>query len=224
VIRAVLFDLDGTLLDSAPDLIGALNALRANEELPPLETEEMSRYVSRGAVGILTAGMPEADETTFESWRLEFLSHYAENIYQASRLYEGVLELLEYLGQAGIPWGVVTNKSEALTLPIMEAAKLRHMASCVVCGDTLKRSKPDPAPVSLACSILNVAPGETIFAGDDLRDLEAGRAAGTRTAAVHYGYGSHEMVEELVADSYPVHHPVDLVELLKQQDIPGHLI
>ena len=214
-IRAVLFDLDGTLLDSAPDLVAALNHVRESETLPPLGVAEMSSYVSHGAVGLLNAGLPAADNATFESRRARFLDHYAENLYRESSLYEGVSELIDFLNISGIPWGIVTNKTEALTLPILEAAHLKTTISCVVCGDTLRRSKPDPAPVSLACSILNVPPENTLVVGDDSRDLAAGKAAGTQTAAVHYGYGSSELDEQLVAGSFQIHHPSDLITLVK---------
>lgn len=215
-IRAMLFDLDGTLLDSAPDLVGSLNWVRESENLPPLDVAEMSRFASHGAVGLLKAGMPATDNGTFESWRLRFLQYYSENSYRDSSLYDGVPDLLEFLRLSGIPWGIVTNKFEALTLPIIEAANLRQSVSCVVCGDTLGKSKPDPAPVRLACGILEVSPASTLFVGDDVRDLEAGRAAGTQTAAVHYGYGSYELNDSLVNGSYQVHHPADLVELVRQ--------
>ncbi len=214
-IKAMLFDLDGTLLDSAPDLVGSLNWVRHTEALPPLQVADMSIFASKGAVGLLKAGMPESDEAVLESRRLRFLDHYAENSFQHSTLYEGVAELLDFLGESEIPWGVVTNKIEALTFPIIEAAGLMETISCIVCGDTLSESKPDPAPVSLACGILNVEPGNTLFAGDDIRDIQAGKAAGTQTAAVHYGYGSHELTGSLVEDSYPVHHPADLINLLR---------
>ena len=215
-IRAMLFDLDGTLLDSAPDLVGSLNQVRRLENLPPLDVAEMSRFASHGAVGLLKAGMPAADDATFESWRQEFLRHYAQNSFRDSSLYDGVEEMLEFLQISGIPWGIVTNKIEALTLPIIDAAKLHRSVNCVVCGDTLSKSKPDPAPVSLACGILEVLPQNTLFVGDDIRDLEAGNGAGTQLAAVHYGYGSYEFNDELVRGSYQIHHPADLIELVKQ--------
>jgi len=214
-IRAVLFDLDGTLLDSAPDLVAALNRVRESETLAPLGLAEMASYVSYGAVGLLNAGMPATDKTTFESWRTRFLDHYAENLYRESSLYEGVSELIDFLNISAIPWGIVTNKIEALTLPILAAAQLKDTISCVVCGDTLRRSKPDPAPVNLACSILNVPPENTLFAGDDSRDLAAGKAAGTQTAAIHYGYGSRDLDEKLVAGSFQIHHASDLINVVK---------
>jgi 2-phosphoglycolate phosphatase len=213
-ISAVLFDLDGTLLDSAPDLVGALNWLRAEEGLPALPVNEVSRHASRGATGLLQAGMPAADAQRFEAWRSLFLARYAEHSYVHSSLYAGVPELLDFLASSDIPWGIVTNKFTALTLPILQAAGLSDKVGCVVCGDTLSRNKPDPAPVILACELLKTPVAETVFAGDDVRDLQAGRAAGTMTAAVYYGYGSYELDDTVVAGSLPVHHPSDLIRLV----------
>jgi len=216
LIKAVLFDLDGTLLDSAPDLVGSLNWVRGTENLPPLPLAEMSQYASKGAVGLLKAGMPESNENLLESRRLRFLGHYAENSFRLSSLYDGIPELLEFLAKSGIPWGIVTNKIKSLTLPIIEAADLQEAISCIVCGDTLTESKPHPAPVSLACGILNVSPAETLLVGDDIRDIQAGNAAGTQTAAVYYGYGSNELTGDEVSASLQVYHPSDLVELVRQ--------
>ena len=217
LIKAVLFDLDGTLLDSAPDLVGSLNWVRETENLPPLPLSEMSPYATKGAVGLLNAGMPESNAELLESRRLRFLEHYAENSFYLSRLYDGIPELLDFLGEAGIPWGIVTNKIESLTLPIIEAADLQDAISCIVCGDTLSESKPHPAPVSLACGMLGVAPAETLFVGDDIRDIQAGQAAGTQTAAVYYGYGSNELIGDQVSASAQVHHPSDLIALVSQK-------
>lgn len=217
LIKAVLFDLDGTLLDSAPDLVGSLNWVRGTENLSPLPLSEMAQYASKGAVGLLKAGMPESNDQQLESRRLRFLDHYAKNSFRHSRLYDGIPELLDYLGEAEIPWGIVTNKIESLTLPILEAADLQDAISCIVCGDTLNESKPHPAPVSLACGMLDVAPAETLFVGDDIRDIQAGKAAGTQTAAVFYGYGSYELIGDQVNESLQVHHPSDLLELVSQK-------
>jgi len=217
LIKAVLFDLDGTLLDSAPDLVGSLNWVRGTENLPPLPLSEMAQYASKGAVGLLKAGMPESNEEQLESRRLRFLGHYAKNSFRHSRLYDGIPQLLDYLGEAEIPWGIVTNKIESLTLPILAAADLQDAISCIVCGDTLIESKPHPAPVSLACGMLDVAPAETLFVGDDIRDIQAGKAAGTQTAAVFYGYGSYELIGDQVNASLQVHHPSDLLELVSQK-------
>lgn len=214
-VKAVLFDLDGTLLDSAPDLAAALNWLRGTEGLPPLDTQSISRNVSRGAVGMLTAGMPATSEDRFAEWKAKFLARYASVGYRDSRLYDEVPELLAGLRQQGIPWGIVTNKTESLTLPILDAAGLGEQSACVVCGDTLSRNKPDPAPVLFACDQLGVDPADTLFAGDDIRDLQAGRGAGTMVAAAMYGYGSHEIDAEQLMGSVAVYSPIAFLDLLR---------
>ena len=214
-VEGVLFDLDGTLLDSAPDLVGSLNWLRENEGLAPLPVSRMSRHASKGAVGLLRAGMPEADADRFEAWRLKFLEHYAENSFRQSRLFDGIPALLDFLGREKIPWGVVTNKIESLTFPIIEAANLTSVISCVVCGDTLSESKPHPAPVWLACDILGLRPEQVVLVGDDIRDVQAGNAAGTQTAAVYYGYGSEDLIGDEVRNSWRIHHPDDLMERIR---------
>jgi 2-phosphoglycolate phosphatase len=213
-VRAMLFDLDGTLLDSAPDLVRSLNWVRRSEGLDPLPVDTCSRHASKGAVGLLKAGMPAADPDRFESWRHLFLRHYAENSCIDSRLYDGIPELLSVLAKKGVPWGIVTNKAEYLTHPIVDALGLRSSVGSVVCGDTLPRKKPNPEPVLLACRELDVPPAEVLFVGDDVRDIQAGDAAGTQTAAVLYGYGSDELNGSIVAHSVPVHAPLDLVRLL----------
>lgn len=214
-LKAMLFDLDGTLLDSAPDMVDALNHVRAGIGLGPLPVDEVGHGVTRGAVGLLDLGMPAADEATLESWRCSLIDRYAQNIFTKSSLYDGVEELLAALDQAGIPWGLVTHKPEYLTAAVMEAAGLSERVSCAVCGDTLEESKPHPAPVLLACERLGVEPSETLFAGDDLRDIEAGRAAGTKTAAVLYGYGSSGMTGPLLERSIAVRHPADLLKQIQ---------
>ena len=213
-VRAILFDLDGTLLDSAPDLVAALNHVRETENYDPIPVADISRHASKGAVGLLTAGMPETDQQTFQAWRQRFLDFYAENSYRETGAYDGVEELLHAIETAGIPWGVVTNKIESLTGPVIEAAGWKNRAACVVCGDTVSESKPHPAPVLHACELMGVEPGVTIFAGDDLRDIQAGQAAGTITAAIHYGYGSHELNGKWAEISIPVWKPLDLLAYL----------
>lgn len=213
-LKAMLFDLDGTLLDSAPDLVRSLNRVRELAGYEAVPVAEYARHASRGAIGLLEAGMPEADAELFEKWRQQFLDHYAENSLRDTALYRGVPELLKRLGDRGIPWGIVTNKIESLTRPILEAFRLDESISCLVCGDTLGEKKPHPAPVELACDLLGVKPADTLFVGDDIRDIQAGLAAGTRTAAIHYGYGSFRLKGSVVGDSYPVHHPSDLMRLV----------
>ena len=188
MIRAVLFDLDGTLLDTAPDLVGALNHVRELEGLSPVSVDQYCHFVSRGALGLISAGMPESSAEVFESRKAIFLEHYEQNLHSKTRLFEGVGDLLSALEQRAIPWGVITNKMEYLTLPVLKAAGLLHRAGCVVCGDTLKQSKPHPAPVLLGCEILNTRSEEVLMVGDDLRDLQAGQGAGTHSVLASWGY------------------------------------
>lgn len=221
-IRAMLFDLDGTLLDSAPDLVGALNHVRESEGLPPLPLAEMTPFASKGALGLLRAGMPPAEGERLEAWRLRFLAYYADHSYRQSSLFDGVPELLDCLDETGIAWGVVTNKPERLTHPIIEAAGLARRVGCVVCGDTLSEAKPHPAPVLLACGMVEAPAAETLFVGDDVRDIQAGAAAGTLTAAVHYGYGSWELRDAGIAADYEVYRPSDLADLARAQHGTDH--
>ncbi len=213
-IRGWLFDLDGTLLDSAADLVAALNWLREREGLAPVQTGHMSRYVSRGAIGILNAGMPPASDLQFAEWKELFLNRYAQVGFQESQLYPGIEEVLHILSEKRIPWGIVTNKITTLTLPILKSSGLLEKAACVVCGDTLHQSKPHPAPVLHACSLLKVEACDVMFAGDDVRDIQAGKSAGTLTAAVMYGYGSHEFEAEHLADCAVIRHPSEFIEFI----------
>ena len=187
-LAAVLFDLDGTLADTAPDLLGALERLRERLGLPAIDTRPLRCVVSRGAQGILEAGLPEFDEDERESHRAAFLDDYAARCWDASRPFDGVPETLDRLESLGLPWGVVTNKIARFAGPVVEAAGWQGRAGCLVAGDTVSRGKPAPDPVLHACRLLEVEPADTLFVGDDRRDIEAGRAAGTATAAALWGY------------------------------------
>lgn len=227
MIKGLLFDLDGTLLDSAPDLVGSLNFLRTQVGLSSLSVSEMESAASAGAVSLLKAGMPKADADTVERWRLAFLEHYQQNSFAKSTLFDGAIELLSYLERNSMPWGIVTNKPEYLTHPILAAAKLDKLVAAVVCGDTIKEKKPHPAPVLLACERLMLDPAQVLFVGDDPRDLEAGRAAGVRNCAAMYGYGSWQFQEpehgHLLKTEISIEKLGNLVDWLRVecgQDIP----
>jgi phosphoglycolate phosphatase len=184
----VLFDLDGTLADTAPDLIGALERLRARLGLPIIDTSPLRNVASRGAVAILERGLPELDEQAREAVRGKYLDDYRERCWEASRPFDGIPELLDALDAAGIPWGIVTNKLEGLARPVVAGAGWTTRLGCLVGGDTAARPKPAADPVLSACRALGVDPAVTVFVGDDERDVLAGRAAGTATVAASWGY------------------------------------
>lgn len=221
MINAVLFDLDGTLLDTAPDLVAALNHVRHTEGLDGLSEEAFRHHVSRGAGGMISAGMPASDSSLFELHKQRFLAHYRDNLYVKTRPFDGVSELLAALDARAIPWGVVTNKTENLTHPLLRAAGWFSRAACVVCGDTVEQCKPHPAPVLLGCEILKIEPAKTLLVGDDLRDLEAGRAAGTQIALAAYGYLAPDIDDRAYAGSHRINHPKDVLDLVRPAGVSG---
>lgn len=187
-IRLVLFDLDGTLLDTAPDLLNALNLLRLRHGMTVSEDTTIGQHISRGAAGIIKAGMPLVPEQQRRTYIDEFLQLYASNICLKTRLYPGLEGLLDQLEGKAIKLGLVTNKSMALSEPILHKLGLFDRLVARVYGDTLSVRKPDPAPVLLACEQAGVTPEQTVFIGDDERDIIAGRDAGTQTVAAGWGY------------------------------------
>jgi len=186
--RAVLFDLDGTLADTAPDLVGTLLELRRRRGLGGLDEAELREHATRGAIGLLEAGFKDIDGIEPSELRQEFLDHYADHLWVRSRAFPGVDAALARLADAGLGLGVVTNKVEALAQPVIERAGWIRRFGCLIGGDTLTRSKPDPAPVIEACRRLGVTPSEAVFVGDDRRDVLAGQAAGVRTVVARWGY------------------------------------
>jgi 2-phosphoglycolate phosphatase len=188
-VRAVLFDLDGTLIDSAPDLGAAADGMRVRRGMSSLP---LSRYRSRagsGARGMLHVAFGVTPEhADYESLKEEFFVTYAECLLQQTQPFAEVAELIAQLGRRGLPWGVVTNKSQRFTGPITQAMPLFSSASAVVCGDTTPHAKPHPAPLLEAARRMAVAPAQCIYVGDDERDIVAGRAAGMFTVAARYGY------------------------------------
>ena len=188
-LRAVLFDMDGTLLDTAPDFIAICQAMRAARQLPPIDEQRVRDVISGGAKAMVQAAFdlsPQAPE--FETLRLEFLERYQDGCAVHSHLYDGMAQLLADIEQARLIWGVVTNKPLRFAEPIMQQLGLAQRSAILICPDHVTRSKPDPEPLLLACSKLELDPASVLFVGDDLRDIESGRDAGTKTAAVRYGY------------------------------------
>ena len=215
MIKAVLFDLDGTLLDSAPDLVASLNHLRASLGLPALPVDELRHFVSRGAPGLIKAGMPPCDDETLGVWHASFLDHYQQNSFVHSRPFDGIELLLSELAERDIPWGIVTNKMEFLTHPIIEKAGWSSLVSAVICGDTVTRSKPYAEPVLAACEMIGVKPENTLMVGDDLRDIEAGKSAGSHTAFVLYGYSDQQSQVDIVGDTALINTPEEVLGLLE---------
>ncbi|AKJ30414.1 phosphoglycolate phosphatase [Caldimonas brevitalea] len=187
--RAVLFDLDGTLADTAPDLGGAVNRMRVRRGLPPLPLEQLRPVASAGARGMLAVGLGVSPaQADYEALRDEFLAEYESALDVDSVLFDGAAAVLQALTHAGIAWGVVTNKAMRFTGPVLEGLGLAATASVVIGGDTTPHSKPHPAPLLEACRRLQIEPGQALYVGDDLRDMEAARAAGMPAVAAAYGY------------------------------------
>lgn len=189
MINNVLFDLDGTLADTAPDLAGALNAVRQKHYMDELPLEVISPTVSLGGNAMIKLAFNlEEGDSGFDEIRQQFLDYYLEHIAEKTRLYDGIQELLATLENDNKTWGIVTNKSTWLTTPLLEALSLNQRAACVVCGDTLEQRKPHPAPVIHACELMQAEPASTVYIGDAQRDIEAGNRAGTKTLVALYGY------------------------------------
>lgn len=196
MIRAVLFDLDGTLADTAADLARALNAIRVKYARPALPLARIRPLVSLGAAAMLKLAFAVKEgDAGYAGLRAEFLNCYAASIARETRLFEGMESVLNDI-EAEAKWGIVTNKPAWLTEPLLRELKLDKRAACVVSGDTLAERKPHPAPVLHACRLIGVAPAETVFIGDAERDIEAGRGAGARTLVAAYGYLADEAAPE----------------------------
>jgi phosphoglycolate phosphatase len=188
-VRAVLFDLDGTFADTAPDLARALNRVRAEKGLAPLPPAAARPYTSSGARGLLKAGFgitPESDG--YVALRDLFLAFYEEELCVETRLFDGIPELLAKITVRKLPWGIVTNKGKRFTEPLLRSLAVDHLAACVVSGDSTAHIKPHPAPLLLAASLLALPPADCVYIGDDLRDAQAARAAGMHFVAAGWGY------------------------------------
>lgn len=188
-IQAVLFDLDGTLIDSAPDLGAAADQMRVARGLPSLPAEKYRPLAGAGARGMLGVAFGITPETPdYDTLREEFFRNYEARMTQSTHAFEGIAELLSRIEAHGLLWGIVTNKSARFTDPLTRAMPLFSGAKAVVSGDTTPHSKPHPAPLFEAASRLGLPPGACIYVGDDERDIIAGRAAGMKTVAALYGY------------------------------------
>jgi len=188
-VQAVLFDLDGTLIDSAPDLGAAADAMRTIRGLPSIEMSTYRPMAGAGARGMLGIAFGiKPDHLDYEVLREEFFANYEQRLTQNTMIFPGVAELLSDLVQRGTPWGVVTNKASRFTTPLTGAMPLFATAGTIISGDTTSHAKPHPLPLLEAARRLNVEPGRCVYVGDDERDIVAGLAAGMATVAVTYGY------------------------------------
>lgn len=205
--RAVLFDLDGTLADTAPDMARTLNAMRAKRDLAPLALANIRTHVGSGARGMVGVGFGlTPSDPDFAALRDEFLDTYAQDVFADTRLFPGMPELLDSLEADGIAWGIVTNKASRFTLPLLEALALRNRAGCIVCGDTTPHAKPHPEPLLHACRQVDVASADALYIGDDIRDVQSARSANIRVLAAGWGYlGPGAPPEDWDADAVLAH-------------------
>ena len=213
--EAVLFDLDGTLVDSAPDLAGAANDLRASRGMPPLGFEALRPMVGAGARGMVGAAFGVAPgDGRFEGLRDAFLARYAERLLEQTQVFDAMEPVLRALESAGMRWGIVTNKAARFTEPIIDGLALRLRTSALVCGDTTPHSKPHPAPLLEAARQLRLQAAQCVYVGDDLRDVVAGHAAGMATLVASWGYlGDGPPLHEWGADAI-LGTPADLLNWL----------
>jgi phosphoglycolate phosphatase len=189
MIEAVLFDLDGTLIDTAPDMGGALNNLLIEENLAPIPLQQIRPYVSQGGLVLTRLGFAgKVPEDQIEPLRQRFLRHYRDIVADSSRLFDGFDAVLEEIEARAMPWGIVTNKPEWLTLPLLEQLGLRQRAGVVIGGDTLEQRKPHPLPLQVAAERLGVSCERCLYLGDDERDVVAARAASMKSLVAAYGY------------------------------------
>ena len=219
-IRAVLFDLDGTFADTAPDLAYALNETLRRFGGSPLPFATIRPHVSHGATALVRLGFGlEPDTEPFEARRQVLLEVYAANLCRDTRPFDGIPEVLDGLEANGMPWGIVTNKPAWLTDPLMAGLGLAERAGCIVSGDTTSNRKPHPEPILHACARLAVDPADCVYVGDAERDIEAGRRAGTATLAATFGYlQDHDDPMQWGADAL-VDDPLDLLVWL---GLPRH--
>lgn len=194
MIRTILFDLDGTLADTAPDLGGALNTLLVEHGKPELPYASIRPVASHGAAGLIELGFGVArDAPRFAPLRERFISLYRERLTQETRLFPGISVLLDQLAARGLNWGIVTNKPAFLTEPLIDQLGLRQDAACIISGDTTANRKPHPEPMLHASKLAGSKPEECLYVGDAERDIAAGNAAGMKTLVALFGYiGAHE--------------------------------
>jgi len=218
-MRAVLFDLDGTLLDTAPDLVHALNEVRREQGLQPLPYAMARTQVSHGSSGLIRLGFPQLSGQPLEELRLRLLEIYSAHLAVGTKLFDGCRQVLDELAARRMPWGIVTNKPAFLTLPLLSALGLDAEAGCVVSGDTLPERKPHPAPLQLAASQLHLPAAECLYVGDAERDVQSARAAGMPVLVARYGYlGPQDDPVSWAPDAH-IDSPLQILQWLDHQPL-----
>ena len=216
--KGIFFDLDGTIADTAPDLVAAANQLLVARNLAPKPYEFLRPHASAGARGLIGGAFGiDTNHPDFITLRDEFFTNYEKALLVNSVLFEGIDHLLDQLDSASLPWGIVTNKSERFTNPLTDLMGLRQRAVSTVSGDTTSYSKPHPEPILHAARVANIDPSSSVYVGDDIRDIVAGKAAGMKTIAAAYGYCGCEEPPEAWGADYLVRHPKELLAIIFPQ-------
>lgn len=215
-LSCVLFDLDGTLVDTAPDLIACLNFGLQKHGFSPVSDEHVKPYVSFGAIAMINASIEKnVDEEKRAAILDSMLIEYENNIVRFSRFFDGITDVLAFIEMQNLYWGIVTNKRERFTFPLIEALNLKTRAACVICGDTTPNPKPHPAPLFAACEKIGVSVEECVYIGDAAHDILAGKNAEMHTLAATYGYLQENEKPELWGANALIHSPNDLLKWLE---------
>lgn len=214
-IHIVLFDLDGTLLDTAPDLVFALNLIRQEQQLSPLPLQLIRPIANLGSRAMIKAAFDiREDDPVFSKLRDQFLGYYEQNIANSTQFFPNIDKVLTHLDDHDIPWGIVTNKPSRHTRLLLDALNLDKRAACIIAGDTLPYAKPHPEPILHACRLLKESPANCIFVGDAATDVTASKAAGSRALVALYGYlQANDDPYSWQADGY-IHDPSEIIEWL----------
>jgi len=214
-LEAVLFDLDGTLIDTAPDFVRVVNLLRQKNNLPPLAASLIRAQVSNGARALITLAFDlKEGEAGFAEKLQELLELYLSNLAEESALFDGLNELLEVLEQQNIPWGIVTNKPRQYTEPLLAGLNLTERCAIVICPDDVTHKKPHPEPLLMACQAINANPSKTLYVGDHIRDIASGNSAKNSTIAVSWGYIDEGEDLSLWNADHIIHTSEELLQLL----------
>lgn len=216
-LRCVLFDLDGTLVDTAPDLIASLNRTLQAFGYPPVESDELRPFISYGAMAMINHSLPNLEEDLKQQMLAHMLDSYQQNIADQSQLFDGMEDVLAVLEAKGIKWGVVTNKRERFTLPLLSALNLDQRVVCSVSGDTTAFSKPHPEPMFEACRRAGIAAENCLYVGDASHDVTAGKTAAMKTLVALYGYLKPDDKPESWGADGCISHPAHLVDWIEAE-------